>query len=276
MKTISPKTCKTVRLVYGAVFSAFTVVVGALFIWQVLKIYGDGAAAGLSSPFSREKVSAGLKVIAAPFWIWIAMIFAGFILWEVFPCQKPALRTDARYALYRLKKRMPANVTEEYRSQFCYVKNQERILKILWIICAAAGVCFAIGAIVYLAIPSHFPNIDVNGEILDMVKVILPCVFVEFLLCCGVAVFEGKSAQKQLEYVKQLVKAPAAEAEVSKFGAFIGKVKSALGNKYVILGVRIAVGAIGVAFVIAGVFNQSIKDVLVKAINICTECIGLG
>ena len=30
------KTCKTVRLVSGVLLSAMTVIVGALFIWQVL------------------------------------------------------------------------------------------------------------------------------------------------------------------------------------------------------------------------------------------------
>lgn len=31
-----------------------------------------------------------------------------------------------------------------------------------------------------------------------------------------------------------------------------------------------------IAFVVLGIFNGSMKDVLVKAINICSECIGLG
>ena len=31
-----------------------------------------------------------------------------------------------------------------------------------------------------------------------------------------------------------------------------------------------------IVFVVLGIFNGSMKDVLVKAINICSECIGLG
>ena len=40
--------------------------------------------------------------------------------------------------------------------------------------------------------------------------------------------------------------------------------------------VKIAVLIIAVIFVIAGIFNGSMEDMLIKAINICTECVGLG
>ncbi len=40
--------------------------------------------------------------------------------------------------------------------------------------------------------------------------------------------------------------------------------------------VRIAVPALAVLFIVLGVMNGGARDVLVKAINICTECIGLG
>lgn len=39
---------------------------------------------------------------------------------------------------------------------------------------------------------------------------------------------------------------------------------------------RIAILCLGVLFIILGVMNGGSRDVLVKAINICTECIGLG
>lgn len=39
---------------------------------------------------------------------------------------------------------------------------------------------------------------------------------------------------------------------------------------------RITVLCLGVLFIILGTMNGGARDVLVKAINICTECIGLG
>ncbi len=40
--------------------------------------------------------------------------------------------------------------------------------------------------------------------------------------------------------------------------------------------VRIGLAAAGIALVVLGIFNGGMKDVLLKAINICTQCIGLG
>lgn len=39
---------------------------------------------------------------------------------------------------------------------------------------------------------------------------------------------------------------------------------------------RIAVLIVAVIFVIAGIINGSMEDMLIRAVNICTECIGLG
>lgn len=39
---------------------------------------------------------------------------------------------------------------------------------------------------------------------------------------------------------------------------------------------RIAVLIVAAALIAVGIFNGGMRDVFVKAINICTECIGLG
>ena len=39
---------------------------------------------------------------------------------------------------------------------------------------------------------------------------------------------------------------------------------------------RIGVGVLAITFIILGVFNKGMNNVFIKAINICTECIGLG
>ena len=40
--------------------------------------------------------------------------------------------------------------------------------------------------------------------------------------------------------------------------------------------VKIALLVVAVLFIIAGIANGSMEDVLIKAVNICTECVGLG
>ena len=55
----------------------------------------------------------------------------------------------------------------------------------------------------------------------------------------------------------------------------IGTVKPAAQPKHK-TAVQIALVAMAIVLIIAGILNGSAWDVLVKAINICTECVGLG
>ena len=41
-------------------------------------------------------------------------------------------------------------------------------------------------------------------------------------------------------------------------------------------GLRLALYAAAAVLIVLGVLNGGLRDVLVKAANICTECIGLG
>lgn len=266
------KTCKTVRLVSGVTLSAMTVILGALFIWQVLYIYFTGTAADYTGmyAFTSARVGAALLKILPAIIIWIVLIIAAFVLWEVFPVKAPRAKPDARYTLYRLKKRMPSAVGEELKASLNYVKGEEENLKILWLLCAAVGVAGAVYSIVYLANPDHFPKADVTAEMLGMVKNIMPWVVAVFAAACGICIYEGVSAKRQLKHVQKLV---AGRAPVE---AVHGGIYKFFHCKYFLHGVRIAVGCVSVAFIIAGICNGSMRDVLIKAVNICTECIGLG
>lgn len=275
MKKMQPKTCKTVRLVWGIVFSVYTAVVAALCLWQLLDIYLGGTAAGNTSPFTYEGMTERISsVIAIPFWIWIAGIVVGFVLWEVFPVkQKLVPYMDPRYVLNRLKKKMPAEVDDSLKDSFNYVKREEKILKILWIValvCVAGGLLAYI--IAYVSIPSHFPNKDKTGEMLNMAAHILPFAAAAYAVFCALVIYERNSAKRQLPHVKTLTKGVKAAAVLPQ-----NILLAILNHKYFILGVRVAIACVGVAFVLLGVFyNDSIAEVFNKAIRICTECIGLG
>lgn len=272
MKKLSESTNKKVRLIYGWVFTAFTIVVGVLFIWQVLDIYTGGIAAGNTSPFSRGLVEERLGIIAAPFWIWIAMIVAGLILWEVFPVkEKLSPVTDPRYVLKRLEKRLPAEAEGELKSSLDYVKSQNKTLKIFhWLLFAIVCIYLAY-VIAYVSIPSNFPNKDKTADMLNMAKYLLPVAAIVFVAAILYVGYYKYAAKNMLPHVKKLTAGVKANAAVKQ-----NKFMQIVTHKYFKLGVRIAVACLGVAFVIAGCFNGSIGEVLNKAIRICTECIGLG
>ena len=47
-------------------------------------------------------------------------------------------------------------------------------------------------------------------------------------------------------------------------------------DKIIVNVVRVALGVTAITFIVLGVLNGGMRDVFIKAINICTECIGLG
>lgn len=272
------KTCKSVRLSYGIIFGVYTVVVGALFIWQVLSLYFSGTAEGYSGDvFTRARVADALSKISLFFWLWLAGIVVGFVLWEVFPVKtKPRkICPDLQYA--RLNKRMPDIAPEGAEAEFSQIAQSK---KVIFALKCAAWALFAVACIygiVYLAIPSHFPNKNVTHEVLDMVKHIFPCVFAGLLVVCGAAIYEKYAVKNMLPAVQKVTKGQ--KPQVSSSNKLQAKYQTVLAlteNKWVILGIRIAVAVIAVAFIIWGALNGNARAIFIKAINICTECIGLG
>ncbi len=47
-------------------------------------------------------------------------------------------------------------------------------------------------------------------------------------------------------------------------------------RKFWVVAFRVGLGVAGIALVAVGIFNGGMKDVFLKAVNICTQCIGLG
>ncbi len=71
-----------------------------------------------------------------------------------------------------------------------------------------------------------------------------------------------------------LEKRGAASEKISPEGC--RNMKEKLPRPKALRAVRAGILALGCVFIVLGVMNGGARDVLIKAINICTECIGLG
>lgn len=272
---MAEKEARAVRLVYSIIFSLMTATVAALFIYEVCDIYfGSGGG----KPFTREIVYNRLGYIAAPFWIWVAMIIIGVVIWEVFPPQgKKKYGQDVRYSLYRLRKKLPVKAEGGLQEEAAQVAKYERILKIVWGVAAVGCAIFAVAGLVYMLDFSHFRGPDPTEDIKTAVIKICPYVICAFALCIGAVIYEGWGAKKELPHIKKLV--ALGKKDDKSLGrlqrAYYSAVVALESDKY-IWTMRGVLLAVGVLFVILGISNGGAGDVLLKAVNICTECIGLG
>ena len=118
-------------------------------------------------------------------------------------------------------------------------------------------------------LPSSFTDKTyANQEVTKMILYIMPVFAIVTIVNIFSKYYELYSVKRQMPFIKDLT---AGQKTVTN--AQIIDEKKEL---FTINIIRLAILAVSVAFIIVGVFNGGMRDVLIKAINICTECIGLG
>ena len=165
----------------------------------------------------------------------------------------------------RLRKRI--NLDKEVMNE-----NYDTILKLRkyrtigFIIISLLSLICMIFPCIYIFNTSNFPGVDSNKDILNMSLFILPFIAVIFASFIGYSFYFYNSIKKEtkilLGYSKNMPKVVVKEKFIDS-PLFINVVRG------VIL-------VTGITFVVLGILNKGFEDVLIKAINICSECIGLA
>ncbi len=264
---------KTIKLIYGLAFGIMSAVLAFLLILQVSDIYFNGG----EKPYTVEAIAEHFNRILAFICIWIAIVIAGFVIYEIYPTKSATVKTDTFYTFSVLKKKLgskPINDSQTYRE---YEKRQW-IVNIVKLICGlCVGVCIVFG-IAYLSNSSNFTNKDQNTEVAKAWLYLLPFVLVSFALIIGVSFFEKIVIERQMPLVKQILKEPVADKVVIKspFNKFRLRLNEILDNKKTISILRLTVAIVGLVLLIYGLATGGNSGVLAKAITICRQCIGLG
>ncbi len=266
---MSNETKGRIHLVYGIILSVLILTVGVCFALSCISIYQSGA-----SPFTRESISAHFARIAIPTYICIAGVIGGAILSLVLPVEggKVKSRRDPETALSKLAARLDLNNCDETVAVSIRRERKWRraVTVILWVL---AGITL-LPALAWCVNPAHFSIEDLNTDIKTAALFILPCAVVSLGLLTGERLLRHASVARETATVKAALAAvkgtgkPAEKANTDK--------KNWVSDPRFVWGVRGAILAVGIVFIVLGVRNGGMADVLGKAIRICTECIGLG
>ena len=265
-----------IRIAYGIFLAAITVLLGLLYIFECADIYYSGVDSG--EIFSRETVGQRLSVLLVPSVLWIVAIIIGYVLTALIPfVKKENQKRDKSTSARLLKRNLPVGESEEYKTEQTKLKTIEIARIVVWSFCAAFALAAAIVSIVYLTNISHFGGTDINAEIITMLRNILPWICVAFALCMGAEIFECVIAAKELRIVQSLyVLGQGGTPKQIKENTVLNKIEAFFSSNIFIYVTRLIVFCVAVVFLVVGIFNGGKDDVLMKAINICTECIGLG
>ena len=238
--------------------AAAVLLFAALLIAQCVSIYRAGTAAEnmteagvrICDIYSREIVAERFGRIAWSFWLLIASLIAALILRRP---EREALTAPVGYQLaMRLKRvgKTPAMRAEEVKRG---------------IVTALMGLgCLFCAAMTLRALraPGRFASTDLEMVVPKLVGDVLPFTALAIAFLMAGAQLRHVSMKKEIALSKD---APKRDMEPAKPSKPIVKNVA-----------RAALLVAAAALIAAGVRNGGMFDVLVKAINICTECIGLG
>lgn len=248
------------RLVFGILVSLAAIAAGVCFITACLGIYLSGG----DQIYTPEKVAHGFSVIAVPVYLFLALAIVGMVLDLFLPLGKKKIKAEKNLAatLERLlSKRDIENCNCELKAEILSQQKLRRRDKIITL--AVLAVC-SIGFLVYGANPANFHQSEINGSMVTAVIILLGCMAVPFAFALATAYRAKKSLQKEIDLVKQI---PAGETVIPAPKAE---------SKNLLVIARWVLVAVAVAILLYGFFTGGTADVLTKAKNICTECVGLG
>ena len=269
-KDMTEKMKHKIRLIYGICLTVWTVLVAVLFVVQIWALFRATDVA----PYSVETVSKRFSQIAVPFWLWIALLAGGGVISTLIPAeeQRPKAQVSDNKMLARLTGRLPENA-----EGMVELNKKKALRNMVWIACAVVCIFASVMACVYLLDKNYVVTFATkfyksHAEAEKLAK-IFPWIFVALCVCVGALLYQSYSLKKELALAKKML---ADSAKRGEMAVGKGKKEPRQTNEKAKNIIRIVLAAASVALIIIGIFNGGMRDVLEKAINICTQCIGLG
>ena len=256
--------------IFLIVQSALCVLIAVLLSASAIRIFLDGSAwqaAGHPSDwiYTREKAAGALAPILPLILASIVMTIIGLVK-DIRdedadkPVQDPEISRDLIAA------RVPQPSPEMAREQ-----DLQKKLRIGgWI---GFAVCM-IPIFIYVTNADHFTQTDAAGldqNIVALIAFIVPWTIAGLASLVITTVLQEKSILRETDAANAAIKAAKAAA---KAPAPLNSISPETARRRILL--RRVLMAAAVLFIVLGIFNGSMKDVLIKAIKICTECVGLG
>lgn len=262
---------KTIRIIYDVFFTVATFVTAFLLILQTLDIYLTGIQPTHTGDiFTREIVNEKLAQIAVPLILWIALALVSFVYEFMTSPKRAKVTLSKTYILSSLKRKMPEVLDSALFEDYNALKSKETTVLVIKLVSAFVSLATIVYGIMYLLTPANFTSASTATEdVLRLVKYVFPCVIFALVLWIVTLYIEESIAKKQIEYAKRLTKG---QKSVKKQNA----IEEFFDNPIVIWSLRSGLFILATVFIIIGVINGGMYDVFVKAVNICTECIGLG
>ncbi len=184
---------------------------------------------------------------------------------------KRGRRTAARFSTEAVPEEVRLRLRLMRAEKTDAMRGEERRRRIARGVCAGICAVCAFMAVRYLANPAHFASRELESVVGRMLWHIAPWTLVGFACAILCECFCGRSLRREIDLTTRSGERAPIENAHTDSGKPIEK-KARLAKT----AARAVVFVLAVGLLALGAANGGMRDVLVKAINICTECIGLG
>lgn len=253
---MTEKSVSNARFILRILTSLYVVVSGVFMTRACIMMY-------LADAYSRESAVSAVSsslIILIP-----AVLFAvAGLIFEFMTDSKiddTPNRKDTKSILERFTaKKDIANCDPELAS---LIKNERKRRKIRTILLSVVTAVPTALILAYSLNGNNFST-DINASVIDAMKLIIPYSIITFAFAIYTVYRNEKSIVRETELLKKAPDGDKKEAVKKCDGYYCREV-----TKVVLL-------VVGIGLFIYGYLSGGIEDVLTKAVNICTECIGLG
>lgn len=241
-----------------------TILIGILFIIQVLRIY-----IGNNQEYNMSICGKYLLQLLPVILLWIALIILSYIYFRKSNSKennKSKLTNLNKLKIYEymLVESDDPSLVDVYK-----MINSEKKKRLIYffINLGIVLICSLMGILYMLNIEHFNSQGNLTQQAIDMTIHLIPWVIISFISSIQCYIFIERSANISIELIKTVI---------NKTGRNNSNSHTQKSKNLRLLIVRSCIILVAVGLIIHGVINGGLSDVFQKAINICTECIGLG
>ena len=270
---MSQNAIKRTHLIYGICLSIVITIAALSIILSCYAIYNGG-----DGEFSREIVAEQFSKIAVLVYLCLAGIIGGIVLSICLPVEKEdkanenakSLKAHPNYFMVRnrLAQRVDIDTCDPDITQKIMEERSDR--RIMTYVCIGFPAINSIPLLIYLCNAQNYDKYLINQSIIPAVIFTLIWCFIALVFCITLSIITRTSQKSEIDYLKQAI---ALGATAPKKTTDLVKTKK---ETVVLWCARGVILALAIVFIVVGIFNGGMADVLGKAIRLCTECIGLG
>lgn len=257
--------------ILGALSLLLIAITGVAFIASSVWINAQGG-----SPYTYESIGHAFRTVSPLVWVTLALVAVTGILSLLLPIEEGKLRPmrDSLARLQRVRRERDASAIDSHDAALI-----ERDLRTSHILVYTLTALLTVGVTVTLIYTLDLSNYtdEYNASVARAAVLAALSLLPSIILAVVLSFRLTDSADRELAILSKMPKIGVSGGACQEKNGISHAFSSlfADGSRSLLI-TRCVLVAVSLVFITLGIFNGGMRDVLEKAVKICTECIGLG